>query len=359
MPPSAAPILLALYEPDIAQNAGAMFRSCACLGVDAAIIEPAGFRIGDSRFRRAAMDYLERVPIAVHDFVDEVRGLAPNGAAPARAAHNERRDEYVGVCVWRRRRDPGRTGIGWRPCRRRQRRGRQVVHPDPTAAPLAERGRRRHYGDDRGAAPDRPAAGGFSAGLNFRLSSKTRRDFDATMGDCRSAGQRTVDGGGHDDGRERAGSDRGRPSSGGWRTAGSGARRGAGRGDCRCARFRQHGRGARDLSGNGSCAARPDNAGRSRVFGAAVSSVRASLDPCYRRIRQRRPRRDPPLSGIWRVGFHSKIHLAGNDAERDRPGARWWPVDAARFRSGHASEPRLRARSRAVSPRSRPSRFAF
>ena len=36
------PILLALYEPDIAQNAGAMMRTCACLGVDAAVIEPAG-----------------------------------------------------------------------------------------------------------------------------------------------------------------------------------------------------------------------------------------------------------------------------------------------------------------------------
>jgi tRNA (cytidine/uridine-2'-O-)-methyltransferase len=66
MIPSAAPLLLALYEPDIAQNAGAMFRTCACLGVEAAIIEPAGFRMGDSRFRRAGMDYLEAVPIGVH-----------------------------------------------------------------------------------------------------------------------------------------------------------------------------------------------------------------------------------------------------------------------------------------------------
>ena len=62
-----APLLLALYEPDIAQNAGAMFRTCACLGVDAAMIEPAGFRIGDSRFRRAAMDYLDAAPITIHD----------------------------------------------------------------------------------------------------------------------------------------------------------------------------------------------------------------------------------------------------------------------------------------------------
>jgi tRNA (cytidine/uridine-2'-O-)-methyltransferase len=62
-----ASLLLALFEPDIAQNAGAMMRTCACLGVDTAIIEPAGFRINDSRFRRAAMDYLNAVSIDSHD----------------------------------------------------------------------------------------------------------------------------------------------------------------------------------------------------------------------------------------------------------------------------------------------------
>jgi tRNA (cytidine/uridine-2'-O-)-methyltransferase len=62
-----APLLLALFEPDIAQNAGAMMRTCACLGVDAAIIEPAGFRIGDSRFRRGGMDYLDALTIKAHD----------------------------------------------------------------------------------------------------------------------------------------------------------------------------------------------------------------------------------------------------------------------------------------------------
>src|ERR1700728_5445 len=62
-----APLLLALLEPDIAQNAGAMMRTCACLGVHASIIEPAGFRIHDSRFRRAGMDYLDALTIKTHD----------------------------------------------------------------------------------------------------------------------------------------------------------------------------------------------------------------------------------------------------------------------------------------------------
>jgi tRNA (cytidine/uridine-2'-O-)-methyltransferase len=62
-----APLLLALFEPDIAQNTGAMMRTCACLGVDAAIIEPAGFRIKDSRFKRAAMDYINALTLESHD----------------------------------------------------------------------------------------------------------------------------------------------------------------------------------------------------------------------------------------------------------------------------------------------------
>src|SRR5712675_2242358 len=64
---SAAPIALALYEPDIAANAGAMMRTCACLGIDAAIIEPAGFPVSDRRFRRSGMDYLDHVAITRHD----------------------------------------------------------------------------------------------------------------------------------------------------------------------------------------------------------------------------------------------------------------------------------------------------
>jgi tRNA (cytidine/uridine-2'-O-)-methyltransferase len=59
-------LVLALFEPDIAANAGAMCRTCACLGVDAAIIEPAGFPFSDRRFRRSGMDYLEALRIDRH-----------------------------------------------------------------------------------------------------------------------------------------------------------------------------------------------------------------------------------------------------------------------------------------------------
>src|SRR5260370_34382047 len=63
---SDAPLRLALYEPDIAQNAGAMLRTCACFGVAADIIEPAGFPVSDRHFRRSGMDYLDSVAISRH-----------------------------------------------------------------------------------------------------------------------------------------------------------------------------------------------------------------------------------------------------------------------------------------------------
>jgi tRNA (cytidine/uridine-2'-O-)-methyltransferase len=61
-----APLTLALYQPDIPQNCGTMLRMCACLGIDAAIIEPAGFPVTDKHFRRAGMDYLDQVRIERH-----------------------------------------------------------------------------------------------------------------------------------------------------------------------------------------------------------------------------------------------------------------------------------------------------
>ncbi|CAH1663666.1 tRNA (cytidine(34)-2'-O)-methyltransferase [Chelatococcus asaccharovorans] len=61
-----APIALALYQPDIPQNTGTLLRLCACLAIEAHIIEPAGFPVSDRAFRRAGMDYLDRVTITRH-----------------------------------------------------------------------------------------------------------------------------------------------------------------------------------------------------------------------------------------------------------------------------------------------------
>ncbi len=57
---------IALYQPDIPQNAGAIIRLGACLGVAVDLIEPFGFVWSDSRLRRAGMDYLAHADIARH-----------------------------------------------------------------------------------------------------------------------------------------------------------------------------------------------------------------------------------------------------------------------------------------------------
>jgi tRNA (cytidine/uridine-2'-O-)-methyltransferase len=59
-------IRIALYQPDIAQNTGTILRLCACLGIEAHIVEPAGFPVSDRHFRRAGMDYLDQVAIVRH-----------------------------------------------------------------------------------------------------------------------------------------------------------------------------------------------------------------------------------------------------------------------------------------------------
>ena len=50
---------LALFEPDIPQNTGALLRLAACLGVPVDVIEPCGFLLDDRRLKRAVLDYSE------------------------------------------------------------------------------------------------------------------------------------------------------------------------------------------------------------------------------------------------------------------------------------------------------------
>ena len=57
---------IALYQPDIPQNAGAIFRLAACLNVPVDVIEPCGFVFDDRRIRRVAMDYGGQAEITRH-----------------------------------------------------------------------------------------------------------------------------------------------------------------------------------------------------------------------------------------------------------------------------------------------------
>jgi tRNA (cytidine/uridine-2'-O-)-methyltransferase len=96
---------IALYEPDIPQNAGTILRLAACLGAEAHIIEPAGFPVSDRAFRRAGMDYLDQVSITRHpswDAFDEWRRhagarliLFTTRASISYLDHQYRRDDVL------------------------------------------------------------------------------------------------------------------------------------------------------------------------------------------------------------------------------------------------------------------------
>src|ERR1700687_3404044 len=57
---------LVLFEPDIPQNAGALIRLAAGMGIGVAITEPCGFLFTDKGLHRAGMDYLDMAEVARH-----------------------------------------------------------------------------------------------------------------------------------------------------------------------------------------------------------------------------------------------------------------------------------------------------
>ena len=62
---------IALYKPDIPQNTAAIIRLSACLNLKIHIIEPCGFNLHDSRFKRVVMDYMEEKMIKFYSGIDE------------------------------------------------------------------------------------------------------------------------------------------------------------------------------------------------------------------------------------------------------------------------------------------------
>ena len=68
---------IALYQPEIAQNVGAVLRLGACFGVAVDLVEPMGFAWDDKRVRRTAMDYIDQVTIARHSDFAAFRAATP------------------------------------------------------------------------------------------------------------------------------------------------------------------------------------------------------------------------------------------------------------------------------------------
>src|SRR5262249_22080858 len=80
------PMRIALHQPDIPQNTGTILRLAACLGIEAHIIEPAGFAISDRAFRRAGLDYLDHVAMVRHASWPAFESWRPAAAAWRRPA---------------------------------------------------------------------------------------------------------------------------------------------------------------------------------------------------------------------------------------------------------------------------------
>jgi len=57
---------LALFEPDIPQNTGALLWLAACFGVEVDLIEPCGFLLDDRRVRRVVLDYVTNLSVRRH-----------------------------------------------------------------------------------------------------------------------------------------------------------------------------------------------------------------------------------------------------------------------------------------------------
>jgi tRNA (cytidine/uridine-2'-O-)-methyltransferase len=68
---------LALFEPEIAGNVGAVMRLGACMGVAIDLIEPMGFAWDDKRVRRTAMDYIDHVEVTRHPSFGAFREATP------------------------------------------------------------------------------------------------------------------------------------------------------------------------------------------------------------------------------------------------------------------------------------------
>ncbi len=68
---------IALHQPEIAGNVGAILRLGACLGLPVDVIEPCGFAFSDRALARAGMDYAERAACTRHGDWTSFRAARP------------------------------------------------------------------------------------------------------------------------------------------------------------------------------------------------------------------------------------------------------------------------------------------
>lgn len=69
---------LAIFQPDIPQNTGAIIRTCACFNINLDIIHPVSFALTEKSLNRVAMDYVNKLNIREHNswsgYKEEING---------------------------------------------------------------------------------------------------------------------------------------------------------------------------------------------------------------------------------------------------------------------------------------------
>ncbi len=86
---------IALYQPDIAANAGTIIRLGACMNVAVDIIEPCGFPFGDAAFKRAGLDYIAKASVMRHSSWHAFRQSVPGRLILASTKASVPYSEYV------------------------------------------------------------------------------------------------------------------------------------------------------------------------------------------------------------------------------------------------------------------------
>ncbi|MCF0233589.1 MAG: tRNA (cytidine(34)-2'-O)-methyltransferase [Thermoguttaceae bacterium] len=65
--PTAPPLNIVLFEPEIAANTGAVGRTCVGLGAKLWLVRPLGFQIDDRKLKRAGLDYWPALNLEIVD----------------------------------------------------------------------------------------------------------------------------------------------------------------------------------------------------------------------------------------------------------------------------------------------------
>ena len=66
-------IEVVLYNPEIPQNTGNIMRTCVALGLKLHLIKPMGFKIDDTKLRRSAVDYYDKIEYEIHEDFNEFK----------------------------------------------------------------------------------------------------------------------------------------------------------------------------------------------------------------------------------------------------------------------------------------------